>query len=361
MQRHLDRKRNGHRARAALLALLLGDLPRAAEILRELDARGAATAIDLLYLADVEDALGTRAAALAARMRALRASRELDAVVLLKLLGSGGSLTSELRAALAEADRWIAARHALRSYAKAHPSSSAAFRALAQIEHAFGQEPYGRDHAAHALAIDRARDAHEGRFVLAAAAFRRGGEVHGLLHELWVDVRRTTPGAGGGLEPADVLGAVTPDLRAYAVNVFYSVKAYASARYPHRMKSVDDQRFVLKLTKDDEPSSGESAGLPIAVAFLSAFLGLGVPDDVALSGAIVCDAHNVIVLRRIGDVEAKVEGAYERRARKLVLPEENRGDVERAERVPRDVARELVLYARTLDEVCAALFPDLRE
>src|SRR5262249_11820860 len=154
---------------------------------------------------------------------------------------------------------------------------------------------------------------------------------------------------------------VSPDLRAYAVNVFYSVKAYATAHYPHRMKSADEMRFVLKLTKDDEPSSGDSAGLPIAVAFLSAFLGLPVPDDVALSGAIVCDAHDVIVLRRIGDVEAKVEGAYERRIRRLILPAQNRLDVERAERVPRDVARDLVLFASTLDEVCAALFPGLSD
>jgi len=75
---------------------------------------------------------------------------------------------------------------------------------------------------------------------------------------------------------------------------------------------------------------------------------------------VVCDAHNVIVVRRVGDVEAKIEGAFERRLRRILLPAGNREDIERAERIPREVARKLVVYVATLEDACRELFPELR-
>jgi ATP-dependent Lon protease len=95
------------------------------------------------------------------------------------------------------------------------------------------------------------------------------------------------------------------------------------------------------------------------MAFLSALLGLSVPDDVAFTGAVVCDAHDVIALGRIGDVDAKIEGAYECRLRQIVVPAANREDVAHAERVPRRIAERMVVFARTLEEALAAVFPDL--
>src|SRR5262249_29159344 len=157
----------------------------------------------------------------------------------------------------------------------------------------------------------------------------------------------------GGLEREDVLGSVSPELRASAVNVFYSVRAFALARFPHRMAGADNFRFLLKVTKDDEVSSGDSVGLPIAIAVLGALLGIDVPADVASTGAIVCDARDVVVVRRVGDIEPKVVGAYERRIRRILVPVENEEDVRRAERVPAAVAAELVRYVRRLEDVCA--------
>jgi predicted ATP-dependent protease len=143
------------------------------------------------------------------------------------------------------------------------------------------------------------------------------------------------------------------------VTIFYSVRAFARAHFPHRVSSENDIRFSIRFTKDDEISGGDSAGLPMAIAFLSALFGLPIPNDIAMSGRVVCDAHDVIMVRRVGDVDAKIEGALERRIRRLLLPLENRADVERAERIPREVARKFVVYVATLEDACRELFPGI--
>jgi hypothetical protein len=355
----LKRVRPAHRIRAAILARLHSDAPRAESILRELAAREELTPAGWLHLADLEQASGSNREAAHARRRAIELG-SLEASAVADLLGrEEPEFEAEITTFLSKSGSATRAYRSLDAFAAVEPRSSKSFLAMSRLDRAAGRVARADDHASRALIMATESRTTRDRVVLAAAALRRGGEVHGLIHELWVDDRRTNAGEGGGLDPSEVLGAVSPELRAYAISVFHTVKAYAEARYPHRLRALADRRFVLKLTKDDEPSSGDSAGLPIAIAFLAAFFQLPIPKDVAMSGAIVCDAHDVVMIGRVGDVEAKVEGAYERRLGRLFLPAANRVDVERAERVPRDVARELVSYAETLDDVCAAVFPSL--
>src|SRR5262249_7280226 len=155
-------------------------------------------------------------------------------------------------------------------------------------------------------------------------------------------------------EPSDVLGSVTTELRSSTVNVFYGVLAFVQTHFPHRLPDAR-RRFFIKFTKDDEPSSGDSAGVAIAVATLCALLDLEPPPDTAMSGAVVCDAAGVMLVRPIGDVDAKIEGAHELRLSRLLLPAANRTDVELAERIPTDVAAGLVRYVDTFEDVCAEL------
>ncbi|UQA54765.1 S16 family serine protease [Polyangium aurulentum] len=358
-ERHLQRERPLHRRRAAVLALAAGDAARALALFGDLEREGHATATDLFYLADALELSGNGEAARRMRRRAASARATLDGAELTALLGGEEGADEDAVGVLDTPERLAAAAIALRVHAKAHPCEPSPLFALARIERARGREAEARALADHAQALVRSRHAPR-PFVLAAAALRCGGEVRGLMHELWVDSRRVAHDHGGGLEPADVLGSVADELRARTVAIFYAVRAFARARYPHRViADLDDRRFSLRITKDDERSSGDSAGLPIAVAFLSAILGLSVPDDVAFTGAVVCDAHDVITLGRIGDVEAKIEGAHERRLRRIVLPAANREDVAHAERVPRRIAEGMVVFARTLEDVCAAVFPSL--
>jgi hypothetical protein len=354
-ERHARRQRPLHRRRAAVLLLWAGEVERAAALLSAMEREGQATAVDLLYLADAEEQRGASEEAQAIRRRAVAAHGRPDAAVLAAWLGR--EEPEDVAAALGSPERLAEAAAALRAHLKAHPTNVAAVRALGRVERARGRSHAAAEREAQAGALLRMRD--EPRpFVLAAAAMRRGGEVRGLLHEVWVESRRSSEGPGFSAE--DVLGAVAPDLRARAVSIFYAVRTFAKIRYPHRMApDADARRYILRVTKDDEPSSGDSAGVPLAMAFLSALLGLSIPEDVAFTGAVVCDAHDMIVLARVGDVEAKIEGAYERRMRRIVLPAGNREDVLMAERVPRRVAEQMVLFGRTLDEVVAAVFPEL--
>jgi ATP-dependent Lon protease len=125
---------------------------------------------------------------------------------------------------------------------------------------------------------------------------------------------------------------------------------FARAHWPHLSADSNNYAYSLKIAKEDEPSSGSSAGLPVALAFLSLILGRRVPPDLAASGSMVSDSQRHVVLRRVGDAPHKTKGAYHRNLSMLLLPEENRPDVECGDVVPLTVARDLVRYAADLSE-----------
>jgi len=110
------------------------------------------------------------------------------------------------------------------------------------------------------------------------------------------------------------------------------------------------------VTKEDEPSGGLSAGLPSALAFLSAFLDRAVPQDVAATGTLVADAHDVLVVRSVGEPEYKVRGAYNRNLRMLLVPAENRRELARTPLVPQAVVSRLVRYVGSFDEAVTLVF-----
>jgi tetratricopeptide (TPR) repeat protein len=348
--RHHDRKRMDHRRRAAILAVCAGDDFQAASIFEQLDAQDETTPIDLLYYGDILERRGETAKALAVRQRAIAALDKLDAAPLVRFCGRTSVTSEQIRVALGDRARLDEARRVLEGRHKVCPDDTDTLQALARIAEARGDVENATRHEKHAHFVARHAESPQ-HVVLAAAAFRRFGEVRGIIHELWVDSRRVSKGRGG-LDADDVLGSVAADLRARAVAIFHAVRAFVRTRYPHRIvRDLDDRRYFLRITKDDEPSSGDSAGLPIAVAFASAMLGFSPPRDMAFSGALICDAHHVLTIGKIGDVDAKIEGAYERRPCKIVLPADNRDDVVFAERIPRRIADDMVIFARTFDEV----------
>lgn len=348
--RHQVRRRIDHKRRAALLALCAQDDAQALVIFQEIDTRGHSTSVDLLYLADILERCGAMSEALRLRKRAIASLERLDSTSLLRFFGHDRTETAGIISIFHDPTRMDEAARVLQARSKVFPLDPRTFVALARIAQARGNESDAREHQNHADALIRL--AHTpAHIVLAAATFRRGGEVRGIIHEVWVDVRRVKKGHGG-LDEADILGSVTPDLRARIVAIFHAVRAFVQTHYPHRVvPDLDDRRYFLRITKDDEPSSGDSAGLPIAVVFASVMLGFSIPTNMAFSGALICDAHHVLTIGKIGDVDAKIEGAYERRLRRIVLPADNRDDALLAERIPRRVVDELVLFVSTFGEV----------
>lgn len=191
---------------------------------------------------------------------------------------------------------------------------------------------------------------------LAAAVYRFVGKAKGLIHQVWV-TREKAQDTGGGQLPQDrILGNLTPEMRQQVLSTFLAVRQYARAKFPYFTEDLFDYDYTFKVTKEDEPSGGCSADLPMALAFLSVFLQRPLAQDTASTGVIVADAHDVLLVRRVGDIEHKLKGAYHRNLRRLIVPADNRADLEDSSFVPRPIAREVASYAATLEQAVHLAF-----
>lgn len=248
----------------------------------------------------------------------------------------------------------------IESQLRAAPMRAAAWHEMATFERVLGhmEEAARCEERARSLAEAAERDARPVGRVLAAAVYQFVGKTKGIIHQVWADRRPVESGRGGFLATDDVLGNVTLEMKQHVRNTFFAVREYARSRFPHRTSDILDYQYTYKVTKEDEPSGGPSAGLPTALAFLSVFLQRAVPQDLAFSGVLIADSHDALVVRSVGDAAYKVKGAYHRNLRGIVMPAENRADLEAGAHVPRAVCERIVRYVATLDEAVRATFGD---
>jgi tetratricopeptide (TPR) repeat protein len=243
---------------------------------------------------------------------------------------------------------------------RASPLRPSLWRQVASLHQILGHgEEAGRS-AQRAESLEEAADRRQstvGR-VLADSVYHFVGRAKGLIHEVWAARRPAAAGRGGFLE--EILGNLTPEFSQAVRNTFLSVREYARAKWPQQTRDILDYTYTYKVTKEDEASGGLSAGLPTALAFLSVFLNRPVPQDMASTGILIADSHDVQVLRAVGEPEYKVRGAYNRNLPKVILPEANRRDLEENACVPRAICEEIVRYASNLDEAVVLTFgPDV--
>jgi ATP-dependent Lon protease len=239
------------------------------------------------------------------------------------------------------------------------------FKLWRQLSVLFGLMNRGADQqkqfADRAAALERtARERSQaiGR-VLSAATYRFAGTVHGLIHEIWATREMAAAGQGGSLRRDDILGNLTPEMRDSVRNTFVAVREYAQSMFPHLTRDILDYNYGYKVTKEDEPSGGTSAGLPTALAFLSQFLQRPIRQDIALTGVLVTDAHDVLTVRTVGDIEQKVNAAYHRNLERIVVPTGNRPILERSSLVPLTIQAEIVRYASDLNEAVRIALGDV--
>ena len=193
--------------------------------------------------------------------------------------------------------------------------------------------------------------------VLAAAVYRFFGRPCGLIHEVWATREMPPVGqAGGTLRRDDILGAVTDELKDSVRNTFLAVREYARAKFPHRTRDILDYNYCYKVTKEDEPSSGVSAGIPTGLAFLSLFLQQPVAADMVSTGTLVADAHDVLTVGPVGDIEPKVDAAFHRNLTTIVVPRGNQSQLEQSALVPRAITREIVRFVSDFDEAVRLAF-----
>ena len=274
-------------------------------------------------------------------------------------------------------DRWK--KHKSRAIAAAFREDSILAPVLETLEHAVhdapgdprlwrrletlfslreGDHPQTRQFADRAAALERSskeRAQGIGR-VFSAAAYRFAGRITGLIHEVWATREMTTPGQGGALRRDDILGNLTTEMRENVRSTFLAAREYAQAKFPHLTRDILNYNYGYKVTKEDEPSGGTSAGLPTALAFLSVFIQRPVSQDLASTGMLVTDAHDVLTVRAVGDIEYKVDGAYHRNLKSIIVPTGTRPILEHSGIVPRAIRDELVRYVADLDEVVGLVF-----
>ena len=341
----------------ALLAYFLGDIAKAQHYWRRLTRIRSSAARDFGYLADTYAAEGRWNEAQALYAEALRRAPSQRGLWRQSLRGP--QARSEAIAKLLKDPAILRqAQHALHRAARMDHADPRRWEDLAILESWAGLDQDASVHRAKAEALREAIAASSdvGR-VLVGAVYSLHGKWKGMIHEILAIRRPTTPGAGGVLDPEEgVLGNATPDLIKVIRSTLATTQDFARSHWPHLCRDVDDYFYALKIAKEDEPSSGSSAGLPIAISFLSLILGKEVPRDIAMTGELVCDSQGEAVLKRVGDALYKVKGAYHRNVPTILLPEENRPDVEAGDIVPLTVARQLVRYAANLRAAVEAIW-----
>lgn len=342
----------GTRARA-LAAYVLGDARETRRLLDPCDEP-----LDQTYLAEL-DALEGDTASAARRFSKVLDCDRVDAEAACALLRACDRTEArDLERAAARVLARPAIVELLEARLRASPLHAGAWREMATLRRVMGDSEGAARCAERAAALADAaeRDARPVGRVLAAAVFQFVGKTKGLIHQVWADRRPVEPGRGGFLASDDILGNVTYEMKQHVRNTFFAVREYARSRFPRQTSNVLDYHYTYKVTKEDEPSGGPSAGLPTALAFLSVFLQKPVPQDVAFSGVLIADSHDALVVRSVGDAAYKVKGAYQRNLRRIVMPSENRADLAASAQVPGAVCERFVRYVSTLDEAVTVTF-----
>ena len=286
------------------------------------------------------------------------ADRRVTGLLLDQLAAPSSDEGTRIQHYFSDAENLARARAVLEAAIRETPRRSQAWPQLAVVLRIAGDGAGAERSAARATAFrvaEQRRESTVGR-VLSAAVYHFADAAKGLVHEVWATRRPTAPGEGGYLE--EIFGNLTPEFALAVRNIFLSVREYAFAKLPHLSGGLLNFNYAYKVTKEDEPSGGLSAGLPSALAFLSAFIDRPVPQDIAASGTLVTDAHDVLVVARVGEAEFKVRGAYNRNLRCVLLPEGSRADVERSHHVPRAVVDDLVRFVGDLDAAVSFIFGD---
>ncbi|MFA6877478.1 MAG: endopeptidase La [Fusobacterium sp.] len=113
---------------------------------------------------------------------------------------------------------------------------------------------------------------------------------------------------------------------------------------------IQKKNIHLHFPEGATPKDGPSAGITIVTAILSVLTGREIRQDVAMTGEVTITGE----VLAIGGVKEKVIGAHRAGIREVILPDDNRVDVDE---IPLEVLKEMKInFAKTYDDVEKIVF-----
>jgi ATP-dependent Lon protease len=120
-------------------------------------------------------------------------------------------------------------------------------------------------------------------------------------------------------------------------------------------KRIEKRGVHIHVPAGAVPKDGPSAGITMATALASAYSGVPVDPNLAMTGELTLTG----LVLPIGGVKEKVLAAHRAGLRKIILPKDNEADLAK---VPENVRAELeVTFVEKLEEVIAKAIPELKE
>ncbi|MFQ3620657.1 MAG: endopeptidase La [Spirochaetales bacterium] len=145
-------------------------------------------------------------------------------------------------------------------------------------------------------------------------------------------------------------GSLGDVMKESALTAFSFLKATAS-HYKIASQFYKDKDVHIHIPEGAIPKDGPSAGITITSALLSAFSGISLYPGIAMTGEITLTGK----ILPIGGVKEKVLAAHRNRIPKVLLPEENRKDIDE---LPKEVVSSLeFIFVDTILEALRVLFP----
>lgn len=177
------------------------------------------------------------------------------------------------------------------------------------------------------------------------------GIVNGLA---WTSVGGVTLEVQGVLIPGKgnitLTGTLGDVMKESAQVAFTYVKSNFEK---YNIKSEDflqKKNIHLHFPEGATPKDGPSAGITIVTAILSVLTGREIRQDVAMTGEVTITGE----VLAIGGVKEKVIGAHRAGIREVILPDDNRVDVDE---IPQEVLEEMKIdFAKTYDDVEKIVF-----